>query len=215
MPTNQPPPMLRLQLRHDGHLILYRLIHLYSSRRATTCGEIPRGPRPNAEPDQKVWTGMFGAPLAALVFCSVCFDRRPEVGCRAECSATADGLWMSSSQSLTTLEMRGFHSLLAIWAILAAVFRRWFADGGRASRLGRAETWAGSELWAGRRKPGQMLRWCEAVFRVGQPFGAGGAARATRSLRTKVDTGDRAGSGEVPCWTASRCRFQDRFLRQA
>ena len=98
---------------------------------------ILREPLPNVKPDGRVRNGMFGAPRAAREFCSVCFDRRPEAGCRAECSATTDGLWMSSSQSLTTLDMRGFHSLLAVWALLATVFRRWFADESRASGLGR------------------------------------------------------------------------------
>ena len=84
---------------------------------------------------------------------------------------------MSSSQSLTTLDMRGFHSLLAVWAMHLTVLRRWFADAVSAAAPGRTT------------EPGLVPVWCDAFLRMGQPFGAGGES----ACHARVSHKDRYG----------------------
>jgi hypothetical protein len=96
---------------------------------------------------------------------------------------------------LTTLDMRGFHSLLTFWAVFITTLQGWLEDGQRAD-LGSRESEARSKTAAGRTtEPDWMMVWCDAFLRVGQPCGAGGRAWATLGFRARIDTGERVWSG--------------------
>jgi hypothetical protein len=87
---------------------------------------------------------------------------------------------MGSSQSLTTFDMRGFHSLLAAWATVGALLQRLFAAGALAVDPVRRATepwmfdrgmvlsagWANPSGPDGRRVPGLGLRQGRGFLRV-------------------------------------------------
>src|SRR3990172_4162035 len=104
---------------------------------------------------------------------------------------------MGSSQSLTTFDMRGFHSLLTAWATVGALLRRIFAAGALAVDPVRRAT-----------EPWMFDPWHVVVRRAGQPFGAGRAARAWAGFAARpgipprIVTGDRDRSWEGQCWAA-------------
>lgn len=64
---------------------------------------------------------------------------------------------MSSSQSLTTLDMRGFHSLIAAWLALSVLLRRWCAAGDVGAKRARTTVpgldWNGTTLISGWANP--------------------------------------------------------------
>jgi hypothetical protein len=115
---------------------------------------------------------------------------------------------MGSSQSLTTFDMRGFHSLLAAWATVGAVLRRRFAAGTLVDDPVRRAT-----------EPLMFDPWHGVVCRVGQPFGAGrmtlawAGFAARLEIPTKIVTGDRDRNGEGQSWVAQSRRILARFLR--
>jgi len=188
------------RLRCGRHLILYRIIHRDSSRRVAG-RRILRGPPPDARSDQSVRASVRWGALDGALVCSSCFESAADGGCRAERSATEVGLWMSSSQSLTTLDMRGFHSLLAAWWVERAVLRRWVV----AVSCGEGHVhWATGPV---------MHPWRGIVLRVGHPCGTGRTARARVGIPARNDTGDRGGSGERRGW-AVEGRRQDPWLRR-
>lgn len=93
------------------------------------------------------------------------------------------------SVNLTTLDMRWFHSLIAVWAVIGAVLRRLVAAGIWPSSLDRA-----AEL---KFTPAR----CEAVVPASLPWGTsfpvenGHSLRTAHGFRSRIDTNDRTTCG--------------------
>jgi hypothetical protein len=103
-------------------------------------------------------------------------------GCRAESNATQIGLWMSSSQSLTTPDMRGFHSLWTVVASVAAVVCRWIVErlfDEIGDRSAVRATWPP----------------CSVALLLGQRRGADRGVYAWAIGSTGIDMGNRESSG--------------------